>query len=532
MLTPRSETFISRSILLLLWLVALVLLAGGLGLPVVQRTQEARVLETAREMLTADAHGWVVPRLNGELRLEKPPLAYWLSALSYRALGMNEFAGRLPFVLAAWATLAFTYRISARLMGSQAGFLAAAATFTMFMFFRHARLAETDVLAAMFVTVAVDCFLMAAAPLLKRSTAALLLHLGALACGLAAMAKGPPAMFPLLFLLVWAAVERDWRVIKRFLLTGALLTLALVAGWWFYVISRTPEWDVIRRELDVVTGGERHPGPFYAYFPQILSATAPWSGLFVLGMLWSIRRWRNDRAARALLVWFAAIFIPLSCIGNKQFHYLVPLVPVCGGFVAYAINQALAPHALGTTAALRIVFQVMLALSALSAPAVLAVARMQRRFFTVADLLVALLILCGTFAAWNLYRRHGLVAGLIGYVAAWALAFTAIFGRWYPSLDLFTHRQAARQLHDSFPDARYCFYGKDISYPLVYNMRRIIPRVQSLGELEQLLELDPQRVVISQTKNKQPPPHLPDNLLLRASIELDAGNTLRIYTRP
>ena len=86
-----------------LWLVAVALAAltclWRLDALPVRRTQEVRVVETAREMLASG--DWLLPRLNGELRLQKPPLAYWLTAASYRASGrVDEFTARLPAALA------------------------------------------------------------------------------------------------------------------------------------------------------------------------------------------------------------------------------------------------------------------------------------------------------------------------------------------------------------------------------------------------------------------------------------------------
>ncbi len=50
-----------------------------------------------REML--ESGDWAVPRYNGELRLQKPLLPYWLTATSYRLAGVSEAATRLPSVL-------------------------------------------------------------------------------------------------------------------------------------------------------------------------------------------------------------------------------------------------------------------------------------------------------------------------------------------------------------------------------------------------------------------------------------------------
>ena len=54
----------------------------------------------AREMLLR--HDWVVPLFNDELRAHKPVLLYWCIMSSYLALGVNEFAARLPSALRDW----------------------------------------------------------------------------------------------------------------------------------------------------------------------------------------------------------------------------------------------------------------------------------------------------------------------------------------------------------------------------------------------------------------------------------------------
>ena len=55
---------------------------------------EGLYVEAAREMnLTGD---FVTPRVNGIEFFEKPPLVYWLSAVSQRIAGKTEFAARLP----------------------------------------------------------------------------------------------------------------------------------------------------------------------------------------------------------------------------------------------------------------------------------------------------------------------------------------------------------------------------------------------------------------------------------------------------
>src|SRR5262249_52987323 len=51
---------------------------------------EGRYAEIPREMLVRG--DWIVPYLQGEPYLDKPPLLYWLVNLSYRAFGLHNWA--------------------------------------------------------------------------------------------------------------------------------------------------------------------------------------------------------------------------------------------------------------------------------------------------------------------------------------------------------------------------------------------------------------------------------------------------------
>jgi 4-amino-4-deoxy-L-arabinose transferase-like glycosyltransferase len=67
------------------WSVLMILVICAITFFVNNRTftpdiMEARNIVTAREMVQ-DGH-WMVPTMNGELRLEKPPLPTWITAVT------------------------------------------------------------------------------------------------------------------------------------------------------------------------------------------------------------------------------------------------------------------------------------------------------------------------------------------------------------------------------------------------------------------------------------------------------------------
>ncbi|XWK87706.1 MAG: glycosyltransferase family 39 protein [Phormidium sp.] len=96
-------------VLSILWVLLIGWLAffwhlGSVGL--VDET-EPLFAEAARQMVvTGD---WITPYFNGETRFDKPALVYWLMAIAYQTIGVNEWAVRLPSALAALALTALGF---------------------------------------------------------------------------------------------------------------------------------------------------------------------------------------------------------------------------------------------------------------------------------------------------------------------------------------------------------------------------------------------------------------------------------------
>src|SRR5205085_2493194 len=68
---------------------------------------ESRYAQIPREML--ERGDWLVPVLQGEPYLDKPPLFYRLVMLSYRLLGCHDWAARLVPAAAVHLTILLTY---------------------------------------------------------------------------------------------------------------------------------------------------------------------------------------------------------------------------------------------------------------------------------------------------------------------------------------------------------------------------------------------------------------------------------------
>ena len=174
--------------------------------------------------------------LNGRPRYDKPILVYWLQAAAVAALGVSEFALRLPSALCAslWALL--TLLFARRYFGLQRGLLAAALLATSLGVYIIGRAATADALLNLLIAAS-----MFGAWLHLDTGRRSWLYATFAAIGLGFLAKGPVAILvPLavtfLFCLLrrdlatWARAVFDWR--------GFLLFVAIAAPWYAIIFPR------------------------------------------------------------------------------------------------------------------------------------------------------------------------------------------------------------------------------------------------------------------------------------------------------
>ena len=94
--------------LILAFLVSVLPLAGTL---VFEHPDEKHYTDGTIAMLQTGE--WITPRWpDGALRLEKPILAFWPMAVSYRLLGVDVLSSRLPSLLASALVIALTYGVA------------------------------------------------------------------------------------------------------------------------------------------------------------------------------------------------------------------------------------------------------------------------------------------------------------------------------------------------------------------------------------------------------------------------------------
>jgi len=158
---------------------------------------EGRYAQIPREML---ARGdWIVPHLQGQPYLDKPPLLYWLVMVSYSIFGVAEAPARLVPALAVHATILVVYLLGRRSLGERSAFWGALFLSVAPGFTGMGRILLMDGLLTFWITLALFATYEAVRGerFLSRWW-----YLAALAAGLGVLTKGP---IPLLLIVppIW-----------------------------------------------------------------------------------------------------------------------------------------------------------------------------------------------------------------------------------------------------------------------------------------------------------------------------------------
>lgn len=311
---------------------------------------------SARSM--TETGDWLIPRVNGLPRYDKPPLVYWLMGALYSLPGqqawnpLGTWAARLPSALASVALmlgLAHTllrWPQSSRAPGGTA--LAAALAYGLSpLALVWGRIAVSDALLA-------GC-LGFSLLLSWRCYAAGGRHWWQawLVLGLAVLAKGPVAVVLLgltLILFGWlqADLGRLWARLRP--LPGLALT-ALVALPWYglaLLVEGQPFWDSffgyhnLQRFTAVVNN---HQAPWWFFGPVLVIASLPLTPLLLLGLAQGLGRLREPLAPELSLqrfatCWLLAVLLFFTAAATKLPSYWLPATPAAGLLVALAAQRS------------------------------------------------------------------------------------------------------------------------------------------------------------------------------------------------
>lgn len=320
---------------LLLTALLAVLYLPNLGTPSLWDIDEGNNASAAREML--ESGNWVIPTFNGDLRVDKPALLYWLQILGYQWFGVNEFSARLPSALAAILAVLLVCELARRMFDPTTGLLAGVTLGGSVALGGAARFANPDALLNV-CTIAAFLFFW-----LNVERPRVLGFLGfGVATGLAMLAKGPVGLvLPVAAVGTFALLTGRWRLLTDRRQSLAVLAFVLTAAPWYAWVGAETKGEFLRGFFLKHNVGrftatmEGHAGSFLYYLPVLLIGFLPWSMFLGLTLWHTVREVRSQdgpddsgirpRDRRLYLVCWASVYLLcFSLSATKLPNYILP----------------------------------------------------------------------------------------------------------------------------------------------------------------------------------------------------------------
>ena len=313
------------------------------------RGEESRWANVAREMLQSG--DFIVPRQQGDVFANRPPLTNWCIALTMTATGREDaWTVRLPTLTATLLTTLLIYGFG-RVFLSRLGALIAAIAYTsMWQVLELGRLAETDAIFTLCFTVSLlgwyTSYIQGRSPYLTW-----LLGYGFAA--IAGLAKGPqgPIYFVGATWIYLLCFDRPFLRHKAHL-AGIVLFASIIAAWQvplMYSVGFRDSLDIWGSEA-----GRRlaDPGTVFEFathiasFPkEVVACMLPWSLLLVGYANFDIRKNLGELKRPAQFLAIASIvgLLPLLATFHARGRYYMPLHPCVAILIAIVVEASLAP---------------------------------------------------------------------------------------------------------------------------------------------------------------------------------------------
>ncbi len=288
--------------------------------PQVWSPNEAFYADATRRMLQSG--DFLTPYYNGELRLEKPPMTYWLVAIGYELFGVNELGLRFMHVLLAILTGILTALMAYELTKDKKVALLSFGILTVSLqFFANSHYASPEIPFTFFITLSLFLWLF----YYTRKINFLLLP-AFISSSFAMLVKGPAGfLLPagVVFLYLLPTDPKELLRLRYYVLS--LFALALGLWWHAYQLATKGRvfWEVFFKEniARVYKGDD----PFYFYLLDLNVSFLPYSFLFFFALAWVFVKVKKELGF--FVVWFAFIYGVFSLITSKIPVYVLPAFP-------------------------------------------------------------------------------------------------------------------------------------------------------------------------------------------------------------
>lgn len=220
----------------IVFLVIFLALAWRIGESPLSGTEPHRALPAHSMLQTGD---FIVPRLWGEPYLAKPPLQYWVLAITEKISNQaNEWIWRLPSAFCTALLAAILCLTASRWFGRRGGIVCGFSMLGLIALWAQGRKVDVDALNTLMVVSTAICLIELNCRVLRRRL--LWMILGGIAFAGSLLTKGPAGLPVIIGAMIGPAIAcRNWSLLRRWHSWAALAIGGLLFGIWLLAVYRS-----------------------------------------------------------------------------------------------------------------------------------------------------------------------------------------------------------------------------------------------------------------------------------------------------
>lgn len=283
---------------------------------------------------------WVVLHFEHSRELggfwQHPPLFFWMTAMSFKIFGVNEFAARFISAFLGVFTILIVYLIGFRLSNShKIGFLSGFVLLTTQQFLDFSRKCQLDVPQAFFITLSILFLILA----IQKSEKYYILS--GISAGLAFLTKGIPALAVFGIVFLFFILHKDFKFLIRpglyifilfFILTLCIWIIPLIQyGEFKNFLDNYLKGQVLFRFLQAQSPKELSffgkIKDYLWYIIVLLKSYWPWIPFLILSCYLGIKKHKENKMILIIILWIFIMLIGFSLAGTKYYRYLAPIYP-------------------------------------------------------------------------------------------------------------------------------------------------------------------------------------------------------------
>lgn len=356
MFQQSLRAFITKHTFLLLFLLAISIAVFRSWEDTILFTDELDIEDAAYGM----AHGesWIIPSVNGEPVLTKPPLVYWITAPMYTFLPITPLTRRIPMVVFGFMLTLLIYQSAKLYYGKTTAFWAVFLFITSAPFIYFTKAANFDLPNAFFSLLTLYLYN-------RGKSNHRFLYLASISLGLGILTRSFLALIPVFVVGIDYFLSKK-RLPLFVIIVSCILTLLIVLPWHllaFHLNSLTFIDHYLRFPLLYhATGrvlGDSVYTPLFYFFIFLLF---PFTTLAILYFFSKIRSHLSS-IDRQLFAYCIFIFLFLSFSSTRHEWYIFPIYPVlsilAGAYIA-SIIFTLQKHSIAFVLFLLFVFSIII----------------------------------------------------------------------------------------------------------------------------------------------------------------------------